>query len=256
MTSVSSPTPRGEASLLQVDGLYVHYGSALALADVSLRIAEGECVAVLGRNGMGKTTLLSALIGLLPASNGTIRFRQRDITSLPTQEIVAAGMAIVPQGRRVFASLTVAEHLKIVTRPSNVGGVGFGEDDVLSLFPRLGERRKLLASNLSGGEQQMLAIGRALMTNPTLLLLDEPTEGLAPILISDLSDKLAQLRSAGLSMLLAEQRVSFALALADRVLGVRERGAFFFDGSPADYAVAAKRRKATKVRSPNGNNRE
>lgn len=246
----------GDQPLLAVHGLAVHYGSALALDDVSLHVEQGECLAILGRNGMGKTTLMSALIGFLPASRGRVEIRGRDITRLPTQDIVAAGLAIVPQGRRVFGSLTVLENLRVVAQGTASGGARFSVDDVFGLFPRLAERRLQFAETLSGGEQQMLAIARALMTNPALLLLDEPTEGLAPIIIHKLSEAFAELRSAGLSMLLTEQRVPFALELADRVLGMRERGEFFFSGPPDQYTAAVEEMQITDHGTSNGTTRE
>lgn len=246
----------GVHPLLAAHHLAVHYGSALALEDVSLQVEQGECLAILGRNGMGKTTLMSALVGFLPPSRGRIEIRGRDTTRLPTQEIVAAGLAIVPQGRRVFGSLTVLENLRVVAQGTASTDVRFSLDDVLGLFPRLAERRGQFAENLSGGEQQMLAIARALMTNPALLLLDEPTEGLAPIIIQKLSEAFAELRTAGLSMLLTEQRVPFALELADRVLGMRERGEFFFSGPPDQYAAAVQQMQFTDQRTSNGTTRE
>ena len=223
--------------MLQVRDLHTFYGNAHILHGVSFDVHRGSCVAILGRNGVGKTTLARSLIGFTPPVRGEVIFNGIRISRRPSREIVRQGMAIVPQGRRIFASLTVEENLRVAARKPAPAGAGpiWTLESIYALFPRLAERSKQWATTLSGGEQQMLAIGRALMTNPLLLILDEPTEGLAPIVVEELVKAIRQLRHIGVSLLLLEQRVEIALRLADTAMAMTSRGAFTFTGSPRDF---------------------
>jgi branched-chain amino acid transport system ATP-binding protein len=205
--------------LLSVSGLSSGYGSGLVVRDVDLELAHSEVVAIVGRNGMGKTTLMHTLSGMLRPGAGQIMLDGNEITGLPSFEIWDAGVALVPQGRRVFATLTVAENMGVVKARTGRWKL----DDVYQLFPRLKERRKVYAGNLSGGEQQMLAIGRALLGNPRILLLDEPSEGLAPVVVQEVSDVLSSLRENGQSILLVEQNLDVVVGLASRI-AVFEKG--------------------------------
>lgn len=198
---------------LQVSGLHTYYGKSHILNDVSLNVREGEIVALLGRNGAGKSTTLRSIIGLTPARAGEIRVFDKVTTDWPPFRIAGAGVGFVPEGRRVFASLTVEENLEIpVGRPGP-----WTIERVYRMFPRLQERRSNRGSQLSGGEQEMLAIGRALLVNPRLLLLDEPSQGLAPLIVRDLFKVIASLPSEGISVLLVEQNVRAAIEIAARV---------------------------------------
>jgi branched-chain amino acid transport system ATP-binding protein len=223
--------------ILEVKEIHTYYGGAHILDGVSFAVPRGACVAILGRNGVGKTTLARSLIGFTPPARGRVVFNGIDITKRPSREIVRSGMAIVPQGRRIFAPLTAEENLRIATGRSTVpkGEVSWNLDRVYELFPRLKERRKQPAETMSGGEQQMLSIGRALMTSAALLLLDEPTEGLAPIIIEDLVKALERLRRSGVSLLLLEQRVEVALRLAERAIIMTSRGHITFDGPASEF---------------------
>jgi branched-chain amino acid transport system ATP-binding protein len=186
---------------------------------------------VLGRNGVGKTTLIRSIVGFTPPRRGRILLKGEDITRLPAHEIARRGVGLVPQGRRIFASLAVGEHLEIGERAGNVSGWSF--DRVLGLFPRLRERLRNRGNKLSGGEQQMLACGRALVGNPDILLMDEPSEGLAPILVRELGRILAQLKAGGASILLVEQNLAFALRIADRVY-LMSKGKIVHEARPDD----------------------
>jgi len=213
------------ADVLALEGLSAGYGEAVVVEDVSLRVAEGESVALLGRNGVGKSTLLATILGLTRRHRGAIRWKDTDVTRWPTHARARAGIGWVPQERRMWASLSVEEHLTAVAAP--------GEWTVArayKLFPRLAERVEHRGSQLSGGEQQMLAIARALVTNPALLLLDEPMEGLAPIVVEELAGVLRALTAAGtMAIILVEQHAELALSLAPRGI-VMERGRIVHDG--------------------------
>ena len=193
---------------------------------------RGQVVALLGRNGMGKTTLLRAISGLRPphVASGSIRFDDQDLVGHRSHEVARRGLSLVPQGRRVFRSLSVVENLRVAARP--VDG-GWTVERVFELFPRLAERPRQAAATLSGGEQQMLAIGRSLMTNPRLLLMDEPSEGLSPQMRDLLADRIGRLRDEGQAVLIAEQNVDLALAVADRVDVLGESGTITWSGPPA-----------------------
>ena len=224
---MSEPGP-----VLEVEDVHTYYGVSHVLQGISLRVGEGEALGILGRNGMGKTTLIRSIIGFTPPRRGAVRLRGDDITRWPPYRMVAAGLALVPQGRRVFHSLTVRENLDVARR---VGG-RWTRERVEALFPRLAERARSRAGSLSGGEQQMLAIGRALMTDPRLLLLDEPTEGLAPLLVREVGRVLGELRRSGLSILLVEQNLPLALAVVDRV-HILSRGQIVHSARPAELAA-------------------
>jgi branched-chain amino acid transport system ATP-binding protein len=217
--------------VLEVDGLEAGYSSARVLNGVSLTLSEGSVVAVLGRNGMGKTTLLRSICGLRPPAiaSGTIRLGGRDVTSLAPHQLVRSGISIVPQGRRVFPSLTVEENLAIAARPRRDG---WTVGRVYETFVRLRERARQRAGTLSGGEQQMLAIGRALMTNPDVLVMDEPSEGLAPVVVAEVGERIRELRTNGLAILLAEQNVDLALTVADSIEVIGESGTIAWSGRP------------------------
>jgi branched-chain amino acid transport system ATP-binding protein len=218
--------------VLDVQDVHTYYGESHVLHGVSLTVAAGQVVTILGRNGMGKTTLIRSVIGFTPARRGTIRFKDHDVTRWPSFRTVDLGMGLVPQGRRVFPSLSVRENLEVAARG---GGGGWTIERVYGLFPRLRERAQNRANKLSGGEQQMLAIGRALMCNPELLLMDEPTEGLAPLLVREVGATIARLKSEGLSILLVEQNLAMALSVADRV-HVLSRGQIVYSSTPAELA--------------------
>jgi branched-chain amino acid transport system ATP-binding protein len=217
--------------MLEVRNLWAGYATGTVLRDVSVTVAEGELLALLGRNGMGKTTLLRAIAGLRPPvlARGSVRLAGEEVSALPSHQVARRGMSLVPQGRRVFGSLTVEENLRIVERP----GRGWDLARVYELFPRLVERRDQVSATLSGGEQQMLAIGRSLMTNPRLLLMDEPSEGLAPAVLDLILDRLRQIKSHGQAVLLAEQNVDLALEVADQVCVLGEAGTIAWTGPPA-----------------------
>ena len=217
--------------MLEVLDVSAGYATGTVLRGVSLTVAEGELLALLGRNGMGKTTLLRAIAGLRPPvlTWGSIRVAGEEVSTLPSYQVARRGVSLVPQGRRVFGSLTVEENLRIVARPNR----GWDLGRVYDLFPRLVERRSQASSTLSGGEQQMLAIGRSLMTDPRLLLMDEPSEGLAPAVLDLILDRLRQIKLQGQAVLLAEQNVDLALEVADRVCILGEAGAIGWSGPPA-----------------------
>ncbi len=213
--------------MLEVSEIHTYYGESHVLQGVSLAVERGQVVALLGRNGMGKTTLIRSLIGFTPPRQGRVIFKGTDITRFPPFRSVAMGMGLVPQGRRIFPSLTVLENLSVATK-----GDGWSLERIFALFPRLKERLSHPGNKLSGGEQQMLAIARALMTNPDLLLMDEPTEGLAPLLVREVGRAIAELKGQGLSILLVEQSLPFALRVADHV-HVLSRGRIVHTSSPA-----------------------
>ena len=204
--------------MLEVDGIEVRYGNIVALKDLSFRVNEGEIVTLIGANGAGKTTSLRSVSGLLPLSAGHIRFEGRPIDSTSPEDIVRLGIAHSPEGRRVFPGMTVAENLELGATPWRQRGDRIDGDieRVYALFPRLKERHGQLAWSMSGGEQQMLAVGRALMGRPRLLLLDEPSLGLAPIIVEQLFDKIASINQQGVTILLVEQNAAMALAVATR----------------------------------------
>jgi branched-chain amino acid transport system ATP-binding protein len=219
--------------MLDVQDIHTYYGDSHVLQGVSLHVERGEVVAVLGRNGMGKTTLIRSIVAFTRPRAGRIVFKERDVTGWPANRIVAAGLGLEAQGRRVFPSLTVLENLEVAVRGPRRHGGRWTVERVMDLFPRLRERAPNRAGRLSGGEQQMLAIARALMGNPELLLMDEPTEGLAPLLVREVGRVIESLKAQGLSILLVEQNLPLALSLADRV-HVRSRGRIVYSSTPAE----------------------
>jgi branched-chain amino acid transport system ATP-binding protein len=227
-------------AILQVEDIHTYYGDAYVLQGLSLELGEGQIVGLLGRNGVGKTTLVNSIVGFNRPRRGRIVFKGTDITGLSSFETVRRGMGLVPQGRRVFASLTVEENLN-VAKAGNGGG--WTLERVYELFPRLEERRHQRSKTLSGGEQQMLAIARGLMTNPDCLIMDEPSEGLAPIIIQTVWQAVSKLKAQGLSILLVEQNAALALQLVDYV-HVVSKGRVVYSGAPkalwADNAVKSK----------------
>lgn len=226
--------------MLEVEDLHVAYGDSQIVQGASLRVGDGQVVAVLGRNGVGKTTLIRAIAGLTPARRGRVLLGGDDITHTPAHEIARRGIRLVPQGRRLFPSLEVREHLLVGARP---GGRGWNAERVLQLFPRLLERLRHRGGKLSGGEQGMLATGRALVGNPDLLLMDEPSEGLAPLLVRELGRVLIDLKREGASILLVEQNLTFALRVADHVY-LMSKGRIVHECTPA----ALRGDEATKAR--------
>lgn len=225
------------AALLEIRDLRVFYGPVEALKGLSLRLEEGETAAVLGANGAGKTTLLNAISGLLPVRDGLIRFDGEPLNGVPPHRIVSRGISQSPEGRKVFSTLTVRENLDLgaYTRRSRKGETAAARERVLSLFPILAKRQRQLAGTLSGGEQQMLAIGRALMSSPRLLLLDEPSLGLAPILVKQIFDIVREIRRQGTSILLVEQNAHQALDVAETGY-VLENGRIALWGKASDLA--------------------
>jgi branched-chain amino acid transport system ATP-binding protein len=218
--------------LLSVDGIHTAYGLSRVLFGISLDINPGECICLLGRNGVGKTTTMRSIMGLTPPSSGRVAWKGQDITGWPPHKIARAGIGFVPEDRRIFAELTVWENLDVAGRAGGRRG-HWTIETVYELFPVLRELRNRQGGFLSGGEQQMLTIARTLMGNPELLLLDEPSEGLAPLVVETLRVKIGELRDQGLTILLAEQGVEFSLSLADRVY-VLEKGAVRHSGPAAE----------------------
>jgi len=203
--------------LLDVQGLDVYYGAVHALKGLTLHAESGEIVTLIGANGAGKSTLLRTISGLVPARAGTLRFDGRDLTRVPAHEIVGLGISQAPEGRMVFANLTVEDNLELgAYRRKDRPGIRADRDQVFQLFPRLLERRRQAAGTLSGGEQQMLAIGRALMSRPRLLLLDEPSLGLAPLLVREIFKTIREINQRGVTVLLVEQNAHMALSVAGR----------------------------------------
>ncbi len=218
--------------MLEIIDVHTYYGESHILNGVSLRVPEGSVVALLGRNGMGKTTTVHSVIGFTPPRQGVVRLKGENIAGLPPHEIARMGVGLVPQGRRIFPSLTVKENLTMAARGGGKGD-SWSLDKVYSLFPILEERANKRSDRLSGGEQQMLSIGRALMTNPGLLLMDEPSEGLAPLVVREIGQIIGRLKTSGLSILLVEQNLNMALAVSDFVC-VLNKGAIVHESTPAE----------------------
>jgi branched-chain amino acid transport system ATP-binding protein len=216
--------------VLEVEDVHTYYGTSHVLQGISLTMSSGEVLTILGRNGVGKTTLVRSIIGFTPPRRGRVCFKGDDITRWPPFPAVERGMALVPQGRRIFPSLSVRENL-LVARTGRSGR--WTLESVYELFPRLRERDGHGGNTLSGGEQQMLAIGRALMTNPELILMDEPTEGLAPLLVRQVGQVIGELKRQGLPILLVEQNLAMGLAMADRA-HVISRGRVVHSSTPAE----------------------
>jgi branched-chain amino acid transport system ATP-binding protein len=218
-------------TVLEVEGLRAGYGPAEVLFGVSLRLARGEVAALMGRNGAGKSTTLKAIMGLVPPRAGRVRFAGRDIAGLAAFRIARLGLGYVPEDRRIFTDLTVAENLEVGRRPAE-GRNAWTPERLFEVFPNLGSMRNRRAAAMSGGEQQMLAIARTLMGNPAAVLLDEPSEGLAPVILELMADAVLRMKREGIAVLLSEQNFDFAAAVADRAY-VIERGEIRYDGSMA-----------------------
>ena len=218
-------------AILEVQDIHTYYGDAYVLQGLSLKLEKGQILGLLGRNGVGKTTLVNSIVGFIPPRRGKVVFKDEDITHKSSFETVRTGMGLVPQGRRVFPTLGVEENLLVAER--NPERHGWNLERVYKLFPRLQERRYQRAKTLSGGEQQMLAIARALMTNPDCLIMDEPSEGLAPIIIQGVWEAVAKLKQEGMSILLVEQNAHLALKLVDYV-HVMSKGQVVYSSTPAD----------------------
>jgi branched-chain amino acid transport system ATP-binding protein len=217
--------------MLKIVDIHTYYGDSYVLQGISLEVAKGSVVALLGRNGVGKTTLIRSIIGFTPARRGQILFNDRDITHMAAYKIIRLRMGLVPQGRRIFSSLTVKENLAIAGGTSNAPSWDLKK--IYALYPRLEERRNQRANTLSGGEQQMLAIARALISNPVFLLMDEPTEGLAPVLAREVGGVILRLKEEGLSIFLVEQNLSFAKKFADYT-HVMSKGKIVHSSTPAE----------------------
>lgn len=230
-------------SLLRVENLHVHYGSIHAIKDISFEVNEGEIVTLIGANGAGKSTALNTVAGLMRATSGGITFEDGDITGTPAHKILEKGMALCPEGRRIFLEMSVQENLEMggFTRPSSE--IADSIEGVYDRFPRLKERYKQRAGTLSGGEQQMLAMGRALMSKPKLLMLDEPSMGLAPILVEQIFDIIRELHKAGATILLVEQNAQMALQVANRAY-VLETGKITLAGSGKELLESDSIKKA------------
>jgi branched-chain amino acid transport system ATP-binding protein len=234
-----------EAAILEVEGLDAAYGQAQILFDVSLTLARGETVALMGRNGAGKSTTLKAIMGLVPAHARALRFAGRDIAGQPSYRIARLGLGYVPEERRIFTDLTVYENLEVGAKAA-VAGTGrqpWTRERLFSIFPNLAEMRGRRASQMSGGEQQMLTIARTLMGNPEAVLLDEPSEGLAPVIVEQMAAAVLRMKAEGIAVLLSEQNLYFATAVADRAY-IIEKGAIRHEGRMADIAADAALREA------------
>jgi branched-chain amino acid transport system ATP-binding protein len=223
-------------ALLEVRGLETAYGDSQVLFGVSLQVERGEVVALLGRNGAGKTTMLSSIMGLVRPRAGTIRFDGAEIQGREPFEACRTGLGFVPENCRLFGGLTVAENFEAARRPARDGATRWDLDEVLQLFPDVAQFLARRASTLSGGQQRMVAIARTLMGNPSLLLLDEPSEGLAPLVVDAILQRLKRLKATGTTVLISEQNLRFATELADRV-SIIERGQIRYEGTPAELAA-------------------
>ena len=222
--------------MLQVTDIHTYYESSYVLQGVSMRVGRGEVGAVLGRNGAGKTTLVRSIMGATPPRRGRVVFGGRDIAGLPPHAVASLGIGLVPQGRRIFPSLSVRENIELGEGRSRAPSGPWNLARIFETFPVLNERRDQPGTALSGGEQQMLACARALVSNPQLLLMDEPSEGLAPQKVNELGAVMEEMRAGGLSVLLVEQKLPFAFKHADRV-NILSRGAIVYDGTPAQLAA-------------------
>ncbi len=230
--------------MLTLDQLYVNYGAIKALKSISCEVKQGEIVALIGANGAGKTTILNAISGIVPTLSGTVTFLGETITTIPPHEIVKRGISQVPEGRRVFANMSVLENLEMGAYIRNDKSAILEEiDQVFVRFPRLLERKKQLAKTLSGGEQQMLAMGRALMSRPKLLLLDEPSMGLAPMLVAQIFAIIQEINASGTTIMLVEQNANMALSIANRAY-VLETGEVVLQGDAKELAANPEVRKA------------
>ena len=230
------PASTQAAPILAGQALNTYYGQSHILRDVCIAIRAGETIGLMGRNGMGKTTLIRTLMGLVRARSGAVQIDGKDVTRASAHIIARRGIAYVPEGRGIFASLSVGENIAIAERPGTDGRREWTRDRVLELFPRLGQRLTNRGNQLSGGEQQMLAIGRALVTNPRLLILDEATEGLAPIVRDEIWNTIRLIRATGMATLIVDKTVSAVTEIADRVV-ILVKGEIVLDGGPAELTA-------------------
>jgi branched-chain amino acid transport system ATP-binding protein len=221
---------------LEVDGIHTAYGLSQVLFGVSLNVEAGQIISMIGRNGVGKTTTMRSIIGLTPPRQGKVTFEGQDITGWPAHKVARLGIGFVPEERRIFPELTVWENLDIARRPAPAGAEEWNEDRVFGLFPDLRDIQQRAGGVLSGGQQQMLTIARCLMGNPRLILLDEPSEGLAPKVVEDLREQVKMLKETGISILMAEQNLGFVLYLSD-YCHIMEKGEIKYSGTPADLKV-------------------
>jgi branched-chain amino acid transport system ATP-binding protein len=223
-------------AMLEVRGLNAHYGRAHILHDVELDVARGKVVALLGRNGAGKSTTMKAVVGLVRPSSGSVTFDGVPVAGKPPHAIVKLGLAYVPEERRIFTDLTVTENLEVGRRPPREGAPTWTPERLFELFPNLGEMRDRPGGRMSGGEQQMLTIARSLMGNPTFVLLDEPSEGLAPIIVEQMANTIRELKNEGLTVLISEQNLHFARLVADRAI-IIEKGEIRYTGTMDELAA-------------------
>jgi branched-chain amino acid transport system ATP-binding protein len=233
----TNPNGRGsrEAPFLDAKDLHAYYGASHVLHGVSLRVERGETIGLLGRNGMGKTTMLASIMGVVPPRHGVVRIGGRDLTGAPPHRIAHEGLALVPEGRGIFPNLSVRENLVMAARASRDGRRDWPLERVIDTFPPLGERLGHMGFQLSGGEQQMLTIGRALMTNPDLLMLDEATEGLAPLIRKEIWQVIRQIKATGIAAVIVDKDIRALSAIADRLI-ILAKGRVVFEGAPAELA--------------------
>jgi len=220
-------------ALLSISDLQTSYGTSQVLFGVSFEVSAGQCVTLIGRNGMGKSTTINTIMGWVPPRSGTVHFAGQDITGRAPYQVAKAGIGLVPEGRRIFPTLTVKENLVATATQRSQRGNPWSIDKIYHMFPRLKERERNLGSNLSGGEQQMLAIGRALLTNPTLLILDEATEGLAPVIRAEIWKSLENLKASGLALIVIDKNIGPLLRVGDHHYIV-EKGRIVWDGASAE----------------------
>jgi branched-chain amino acid transport system ATP-binding protein len=217
--------------MLKVNDIHTYYGESYILQGLSMSINERQAVALLGRNGMGKSTTIHSIMGFITPRKGSIHFRDREILNLPAYRIPRLGIGLIPQGRRIFSSLSLQENLTMAARLNDTGGKTWTLDKVYELFPLLQQRARNKGATLSGGEQQMLTIARALMTNPLLLLMDEPSEGLAPIIVKEVAEVIVRLKKSGLSILLVEQNLNMALNIVEYAY-IMSKGVIVYESTP------------------------
>ena len=222
--------------MLEVRGLNAHYGRAHILHDVDMDVGRGQVVALLGRNGAGKSTTMKAVVGMVRPTKGSVTFDGHEVAGKPPHAIVKLGLAYVPEERRIFTDLSVTENLEVGRRPSREGAPTWTPERLFELFPNLGEMRDRPGGQMSGGEQQMLTIARSLMGNPTFVLLDEPSEGLAPIIVEQMANTIRELKSEGLTVLISEQNLHFARLVADRAI-IIEKGEIRYTGTMEELAA-------------------